>query len=162
MRTTDSSRTSLHIRKVPIPVMVDRSKRTRPLSHRPIFKIHSSVWGRAADEFSDKGASYVVLLDRAKTSRNQTPQPSDIARRVSIACDNSRTKNHEALEAYSFDRLFFQPHDSYIADPAFRAASHGRKQTKLCDTSSMTTAAKPPTAPISSAFNSSSLHFMLP
>jgi hypothetical protein len=82
-------------------------KRTRPLSHRRIFEIHNPVWGRAADEFSDKGAPDIVLLNRTKRSRNQTPQPSYVPRRVSIACDNSRTKNREALEAYSLNRLFF-------------------------------------------------------
>jgi hypothetical protein len=40
-------------------------KRTRPLSHRPIFQMHNPVWGRA-DEFSDKGAPDIVLLNRAK------------------------------------------------------------------------------------------------
>src|SRR6267154_5085542 len=117
-------------------------KRTRPPSHRPIFEIHNPVWGRAADEFSDKGAPDIVLLDRAKTSRNQPTQPSHIARRVGIACDNSRTKNREALEAYSLNRLFFEPHDPHIANPAFRGASHCREQRKLCDTPGLTTAGK--------------------
>lgn len=40
-------------------------------------------------------------------SRNQTPQQSCVARRVSIACDNSRTKNREALEAYPLNRFVF-------------------------------------------------------
>jgi uncharacterized protein len=96
---------------------------TRPLSHRLIFEIHNPVWGRTADEFGDKGAPDIVLLNRAKTSRNQPPQPSHIARRVSIACDNSRTKNREALEAYPLNRLFFQPHDPGIANYTFRGAS---------------------------------------
>jgi hypothetical protein len=48
-------------------------KPTRPPSHRPIFEIHNPVWGRATDEFSDKSAPDIVLLNRAKTSRNQTP-----------------------------------------------------------------------------------------
>jgi hypothetical protein len=81
-------------------------KRTRPLSHRRIFEIFNPVWGRAADEFSDKGAPDIVLLNRAKTSCNQASKPSYIARRVSIACDNSRTKNCQALETYPLNRLF--------------------------------------------------------
>src|ERR1700688_3670546 len=117
-------------------------KRTRPLSHRPIFEIHDPVWGRAADEFSDKGAPDIVLLNCAKRSRNQAPQPSCIARRVSIARDYSRTKNREALEAYPLNRLFFQPHDPHIANPAFRGASHCREQRKPCDTPGLTTAGK--------------------
>jgi hypothetical protein len=68
-------------------------KRARPLSRRPIFEKHNPVFGRAADEFSDTGAPDIVLLNRAKTSRNQTPEPSYIARGMPIACDNSRTKN---------------------------------------------------------------------
>jgi hypothetical protein len=79
----------------------------RPLSHRRIFEILNPGWGRAADEFSDKGAPDIVMLNRAKRSWNQTPQPIGIARRVSIACDNSRTKNREALEACPLNRLFF-------------------------------------------------------
>ncbi len=71
-------------------------QRTRSLSHRPIFEMHNPVRGRAVDEFSDKGAADIVLFDRAKTSRDQAPQPSYIARRVLIACDDSRTKNREA------------------------------------------------------------------
>src|ERR1700722_11185109 len=113
--------------------------RTGPLSHRSIFKIHDPVWRRAKDEFSDKGASDVILLDRAKPSRNQTPQPCDIARRVSIACDNTGAKNREALEADPSNRLFLQPHDPHIANPAFRGASHGREQRKSCDTPGLTT-----------------------
>lgn len=81
-------------------------KHTRSLPHRRIFEIHNPVWGRAAEEFSDKGAPDIVLFNCAKTPRNQTPQPSDIARRVSIACDNSRTKNREALETYPLNGLF--------------------------------------------------------
>jgi hypothetical protein len=81
-------------------------KLTRSLSHRPIFEIHNPVWGRAVDEFSDKGAPNIVLLNGAKTPRNQTTQPSHIALRASIACDNSWTKNREALEAYLLRLLF--------------------------------------------------------
>src|SRR5882757_5617568 len=119
-------------------------QRTRPLSHRPIFKIHDPVWSRAADEISDKGAPDIVLLDGAKTPRNQTPQPGYIAWRVRIACDNSRTKNREALEADPLNRLFFEPHDPHIANPAFRGASHCREQRKPCDTPGPTTAGKAP------------------
>src|SRR4051812_9829909 len=137
-------------------------KRTRPLSHRPIFKIYNSVWRRAADELGDKGAPDIVLLDRAKTAGNQASQPGHIARRVSIACDNSGTKNREALEACRLNHLFLQPHNAHIANPAFRAASHGRERRKPCDAPARQPRAKPPTTPISRAFNSSSLHFMLP
>jgi hypothetical protein len=69
-------------------------------------------------------------------------QPSYIARRVNIACDNSRTKNREAMEAYPLNRLFFQSHDPHIANPAFRGASHCREQRKLCATPGLTTAGK--------------------
>ena len=69
------------------------------LSHRPIFEIDDTVWGRAADEFSDKGAPDVVLLNRPESTRNQTPQPSSIARRMGIACDDARAENRQALEA---------------------------------------------------------------
>jgi hypothetical protein len=36
---------------------------------------------------------------------------------VSIACDNSGTKNREALEACRLNHLFLQPHDAHIANP---------------------------------------------
>jgi hypothetical protein len=114
----------------------------RPLSHRPILEIHNPVRGRAADELSDKGAPDIVLLDRAKRSGNETPQPGDIARCVGIAGDNSRTENREALEACSLNRLFLQPHDPHIAKPAFRGAPHGREQRKPCDTPGPTTLGK--------------------
>lgn len=45
--------------------------------------------------FGDKDAPDIVLLDRAERSRNQTPQPSHVARRVNIACDNSRPKRQK-------------------------------------------------------------------
>jgi len=64
-------------------------------------------------------AGDIVLLNRTKTSRNQTAQLGYVARRVSIAYDNSRTKNREALEACPLHRLFLQPHDPHIANPAF-------------------------------------------
>src|SRR5678809_825428 len=46
-------------------------ERTRPLSHRPIFEISNPIWGRAADEFSDKSARDIVLLNCAEWTRNQ-------------------------------------------------------------------------------------------
>jgi hypothetical protein len=80
------------------------SRRTRLLSHRPIFENHNPVWGRAADEFSGGGAPDIVLLNRAKRSGRQTPQPSYTARRASIAGDNSQTKNREALTRRADER----------------------------------------------------------
>ena len=62
---------------------------------------------RTAEELSNEGAPDIVLINRAKGARNQAPQPSQIARRVSIACDNPWPKDREALEAYPFDRFFF-------------------------------------------------------
>ena len=113
---------------------------TRPLSHRPILEIHNTVGGRAAEKFRDKRAPDVVLLDRAKRSGNETPQPGDIARRVSIARDNSRAENREALEAYRLNRLFLQTHHPRVANPAFRAASRCREQRKPCDPPGVTPA----------------------
>jgi hypothetical protein len=80
---------------------------TRPLSHRPIFEINNPVWGRAADEFSDKSAPDIVLLNRPESTRNQTPQPGSIARRMGVACDDARAENRQAFEAYPFNRFFF-------------------------------------------------------
>src|SRR5258705_11046721 len=82
-------------------------QRTRPLFHRHIFEIHHPVWGRAADEFSDKGARDIVLFNRPEWTRNQTPQPSCIARRMGIACDDARAENRQAFEAYPLNRFFF-------------------------------------------------------
>jgi hypothetical protein len=115
---------------------------TRPLSHRPVSEIHDPVWGRAIDEFSDKGAPDIVLLNRAKRPRNQTPQPGYIARCVSVAGDNARTKNRQTLEAYRLNRLFLQPHHPRIANPAFRGASRCREQRKPCDAPGLATAGK--------------------
>jgi hypothetical protein len=42
------------------------------MSHRLIFEMDNPVWVRAADEFSDKGAPDIVLLDRPESTRNQT------------------------------------------------------------------------------------------
>src|SRR5579864_391488 len=78
------------------------SKPTRPLSHRCIFEIHDARGGRAMDEFSGKSAPDIILLNCSPPSRNETPQPGSIARRVSIACDNSRAENRQALEADTF------------------------------------------------------------
>jgi len=117
-------------------------KRARPLSHRPIFEINNSVWGRAADEFSDKGAPDIVLLNRPEWTRNQTPQPGSIARRMGITCDDARAENRQACEAYPFNRFFFQPHDPGIANPASCGASRGREQSKLPDTPGVTTTGK--------------------
>src|SRR3982751_1820975 len=117
-------------------------KRTRPLSHRPIFQIRNPVWGRAADEFSDKSAPDIVLLNGAETSGDQTPQRGYIVRLVRIPCNNSRTKNREPFEADRLNRLFLQPHDPHIANPAFRGASHSREQGKPSDTPGLTTAGK--------------------
>src|SRR4030095_5021568 len=82
-------------------------ERTRPLSHRPIFEIDNPVRGRATDEFSDKSARDIVLLNRPEWTRNQTPQPSNIARRMGIACDDARAENRQAFEAYPLNRFFF-------------------------------------------------------
>src|SRR5437899_12703500 len=79
---------------------------TSPLSHRPVVEIHNPVWGRAADEFSDKGAPDIVLLNRPEWTRNQAPQPSRIAPRMGIACDDAPADNGQALEAYPFKRFF--------------------------------------------------------
>src|SRR4249919_3200076 len=83
------------------------SRRTRPLSHRPVFEINHSVWGRAADEFSDKGAPDIVLLNRPEWTRNQTPQPGRITRCMRIARNDARAENRQALEAYPLHRFFF-------------------------------------------------------
>src|SRR6202035_5374302 len=98
--------------------------------------------GGVVDEFSDKGAPDIVLLNRAKRAGNETPQPGCIVRRVRIACDNTGAKNREALEAHSLNRLFLQPHDPRIANSAFRAASRCREQRKPGDTSGPTAAVK--------------------
>ena len=83
------------------------SKPTRPLFHRRIFEIHDAIGGRATDEFSSESAPDIVLLNRPKRSRNETPQPSSIARRVSIAYDNSRAENRQTFEADTLNRFFF-------------------------------------------------------
>jgi hypothetical protein len=79
---------------------------TRPLFHRRIFEIHDAIGGRATDEFSGKSAPDIILLNRPKPSRNETPQPSSIARRVSIACDNSRAENRQTFEADTLNGFF--------------------------------------------------------
>ena len=80
---------------------------TRPLSHRRIFEIHDAIGGRATDEFSGKSAPDIILLNRPKRSRNETPQLSNMARRISIACDNSRAENGQTFEADTLNRFFF-------------------------------------------------------
>jgi hypothetical protein len=82
-------------------------QRTSSLSDRPIFEINKPAWSRAADEFSDKGAPDIVLLNCPESTRNQTPQPSSVARRMGIACDDTRAENCQALEAYLLNRFFF-------------------------------------------------------
>ncbi len=114
----------------------------RAVSHRPIVEINDSVWDRVADEFSDKGARDIVLLNRPEWTRNETPQPGGIARRMGIACDDARAENRQAFEAYPLNGFFFQPHDPHIANPAFRGASRCREQSKLRDTSGVTTTGK--------------------
>jgi hypothetical protein len=91
---------------------------------------------------ADKGAPDIVLLDRSESTRNQTPQPSNIARRMDIASDDSWPEDRQALEAYPLNRFFFQPHDPHIADPAFCGASHSREQRELRDTSGVATSGK--------------------
>ena len=97
-----------------------------------------------------------------KWTRNQTPQPGRIARRMGIAGNDARPENRQPIEAYRLNRFFFQPHDAHVANPAFGVASHGREQRKMRDASGVTATGKAPTTPISSAFKSSSLHFTLP
>src|SRR6476620_4994723 len=112
------------------------------LSHRPIFEIHNPVGGRTADEFSDKGAPDLVLLNRPEPARNQTPQPRRIARRMDIAADDARPEDRQAFEAYRLNRLFFQPHDSRIANPALCVAACRGKERKPGDPSSVTSPRK--------------------
>jgi hypothetical protein len=118
-------------------LVVPLFERPRPLSHRPIVEINHPVWSGAANGFHDKGAPDVILVNRSEWTRNQTPQPSNIARRMDIACDHPRSENRQAFEAYSFHRLFFQPHDPRVANPA-RGASRCRRQRKLRDPSGVT------------------------
>src|SRR5437667_3912283 len=61
---------------------------------------------------------------------------------MGIACDDARTENRQAFEAYSLNHFFFQPHDPHIANLAFCGASRCRKQSKLRDTSGVTTTGK--------------------
>src|SRR6476646_10868355 len=104
--------------------------------------MHNPVWSGAADEFSDKGACNIVLLNLPEGTRNQTPQPTEIGRRVDIAGDDARTENRQALEANPLDGFFFQAHDPPVADPAFCGASRRREQSKPRDASGVTTTGK--------------------
>src|SRR5688572_33045161 len=61
---------------------------------------------------------------------------------MGIACNDARTENRQAPEAYRSNRFFLQPHHPHIANPAVRSASRCRQQGKLRDTSGVTTASK--------------------
>jgi len=117
------------------------SERSRRLFHRPIFEIHNPV-GCRADEFSDKGARDIVLLNRPEPARNQTPKPGRIARRVDVAADDAWPKDRQAFEAYRLNRFFFQAHHPRIANPALYVASDCGEQRKPRDPSGVTPTGK--------------------
>ena len=54
-------------------ILVATRQSVKPLPHRVVLEINNSVRCHAVDEFSDKGAANIVLLDHTETSRNKTP-----------------------------------------------------------------------------------------
>jgi hypothetical protein len=83
------------------------NKPTGLLLHPRIVEIHDTIGRQAIGEFSGKSARDIILLNRPKWSGDETPQPSNVARRVSIPRDNARAENDQSFEAGNSNRFFF-------------------------------------------------------
>jgi len=79
------------------------------------------------------GASENSLINTAKRSRNESSQPTDPGRGMSVADNDAGAKDGEAGKTDVAHGVFLHTHYADIAKPAADGASYRRKHAKLGD-----------------------------
>jgi hypothetical protein len=114
--------------------------RPRSLLHRGIFQDRRAVL--PVEEFTDKGPTDIVLINRPKRSWNGTPQQSKKPWGVRITRNDAGAKNCQSFKSEAPHRIFLLAHDAGITNPALSATPGCRKKSESFDSRSQAAARK--------------------